>query len=88
MALSLKAFKIIANMTDRNAHGEAREYIAKNCGFKRLYEVFKHINAIHEIEGSTNYNLLKYRDELTEEMLRIIRAQEGEEMMKKLYQVI
>jgi hypothetical protein len=53
--------KKIARMTDRNDHGGAMEEAAKLIGDKESAKRFNLINQIHDLDGSIDGDLSKYR---------------------------
>ena len=59
-------------MTDQNSHGEARLEIAKFFKIKKFIDIFTYILKLHSLEGSLDYNLMKYREQKTSEMLAVI----------------
>lgn len=64
--------KKIEKMTDQNSHGEARLEIAKFFKIKKFIDIFTYILKLHSLEGSLDYNLMKYREQKTSEMLAVI----------------
>ena len=87
--MTIEALKKVADMTERNHHGEAREYIAKQfeyCG--RFAKIFNLLNEIHRLEGHLPFTLMNYRIAKTDEMLEQIEKLEGREAVEKIYQVI
>ncbi len=76
----------VAEMTDINAHGEAREYIANQYAYcKDFLRIIRHINAIHFIVGNIPHQLDLYRAEVTREMLNAIKEKEGQEKYEAIY---
>ena len=76
--------KKVAKMTDRNSHNEARMEIAKFFKDSFYEKIFKEIIALHTLEGSMDYNLIKYRDQKTEEMFYQIGQKYGEDIVGKI----
>ncbi len=75
----------IAELTQNNAHGEARLYIANKFPYlKHFAKLFTLVNKIHDLEGSINYHVAQYRSELTRDMLEIIERHEGRQLKERL----
>lgn len=73
-------------LTERNAHTIARLEIAKRFEYCKQFEnILNHINAIHEIVGSMPYNLVNYRNSITDKMLNAIEKHEGKELVQEIY---
>lgn len=76
----------IAHLTDSNNHGGARWYIADLFPYLSLYKRrFELIDKLHEIDGSMDSDLAKYRSSVTSEMMDAIERKEGKELAEKVY---
>lgn len=76
----------IKALTMANNHTYARKFIASQ--FKYLYHferLFHLVIKINELEGSQNYNILKYSNELTKDMFKFIERHEGKEKADEIY---
>lgn len=80
-----KFLKYLAKMTDDNAHGHARAYIAQMFKLKKFDDIFTAINGLHALEGSIPHNLGLYRDDVTKEMFKELERQYGKEIKDKVW---
>lgn len=79
----------IAGLIDENAHGQAREYIARQFEYCKKFENILHkINEIHEIEGSMPMLLSEYRVNITGQMLHEIEKHEGFKIKNEIMAVL
>ncbi len=74
----------VKKMTKENDHSKARLYIAQFFNLKRYINIFKYILEIHKETLWMDYNLQKFRDSQTIEMLDTIGNQFGEELKNKI----
>ena len=61
----------LAQLTDRNQHNEAVKVLAKMLGRKQEEKIMDHMMQIHSIERSMSPNLIAYRTELMNRMLKM-----------------
>ena len=69
-----KMIRTIAKMTDVNDHNEARLMIAKVLGDQKFIDGFEKIIDQHKRIGDMPQNLIKQRDNLTNQMLKHVKA--------------
>ncbi len=87
--MTLKQLQHIKDLTARNDHGEAREYIASQFEYcKQLENIFHKINEIHNITGYIDLTLSHYRSEKSDELMRKIELMEGKDIMNQIKQAI
>lgn len=67
----------IRELTNENAHTEARLKIADYFGFVKTVEIFTKIQEIQDLEGHLQGYLGMYRDDKTDEMLDVIALEYG-----------
>lgn len=83
--MNKEKLETLASMTNNNAHGLARIYIAKHFEYLKKYEnILQNINNIHEIEGSMPILLSEYRENITKQMLHEIEKHEGFEIKNEI----
>ena len=70
-ALDPKWVDKLAQLTDRNQHNEAVKVLAKMLGRKQEEKIMDHMMQIHSIERSMSPNLIAYRTELMNRMLKM-----------------
>lgn len=58
----------VSKLIQRNEHGEALAFISKTLGFNKYAKIFNYINEIQKEQGYLNYNLGKYRDDMSNEL--------------------
>ncbi len=75
----------IAELTDDNLHGEALQYIAKITHLDWYETIFKHINKLHDIEGSMPQDLRAYRSRHRDAMFSYIKSEYGEDIFTLIY---
>jgi len=80
--------KTVEDLTDRNYHIEARIEIARYFGFKDYEKVFRLINQISGILHGAPMSLLRFRDELTDDMLKDIKSREGRDVYEMIYRAL
>ena len=79
-----KLLSKIEKLTDYNNHGEARLEIASFFKHKKYIDIFTLVNKIHDIERSLPMKLGHYREDVYDEMLKLISKEYGEDIAKQI----
>lgn len=77
----------IRELTNENAHTEARLKIADYFGFVKTVEIFTKIQEIQDLEGHLQGYLGMYRDDKTDEMLNVIALEYGANVRKIISEI-
>lgn len=83
-----KFIKQISDLTDHNNHGEARLLIAKYFKFPKYVKIFTAINMLHDLDGSMEVDLQKYREYKLKEMYFLIEKKYGDEIKNRVYKAL
>ena len=79
--------KEVRDLTNENAHTEARIAIADYLGYVKFYNIFTRIQEIEDIEEHLPEGLSSYRDEKTNEMLDVISVEYGMYIRDIIYEI-
>lgn len=80
--------KEVAELTKSNNHSEARLLIAKYFKFTKYVKIFTAINLLHELDGSMELDLQKYRESKLKEMYYHIQKKYGDDIKNKVYKAL
>ena len=61
----------IAQLTDKNDHNGSVRMLAQMLGRKPEAKIMDHIKGIHKVEGSMSPNLISYRTEIMDRLLKM-----------------
>lgn len=78
----------IESLTNNNAHTIARIEIAKHYELEKFEQLFHSINRIHELTGSMPYDIMKYRESITGQMLDEVERKTSKAEAEAIYQVL
>ncbi len=73
----VRFLKEVRDLTNENAHTEARIAIADYFGYVRFHNIFTKIQEIQDIEGNLSEGLGLLRTEKTNEMMSVISVEYG-----------
>ena len=73
-AVTMADIEKINEMTDENDHGGALLMAAQKLGMKKQAEILKHVNAIHDLDGSLHPALGQYRGFVMEQVFKVAKA--------------
>ena len=69
--LDQKVIDKIAKLTHQNMHTSSVELLAKTLGAKREVKITQLIGQIHKVEGHMSPNLISYRTEIMNRLLKV-----------------
>lgn len=75
----------IENLTDNNAHTNAKLVVAEFFKYEHFTKIFKAINTIHDTEGHLPGEICAYRREKGIELMNLIKSDQGEDIFNQIY---